>query len=151
MTGTVTAPVTPCWSSSLAAFAEPSGRSISAFRPGGEEFVILLPETDIAGSLTAARRIGDLVRDSPFPLDGPSGAGVVAMTVSVGVAVYPRHARTGVDILDAADQALYAAKAAGRDTFVLAETPFSARNEPDLTPSVVAPCAPPATCLTSDR
>jgi diguanylate cyclase (GGDEF)-like protein len=114
----------------------------SAFRPGGEEFVILLPETDIAGSLTAARRIGDLVRDSPFPLDGPSGAGVVAMTVSVGVAVYPRHARTGVDILDAADQALYAAKAAGRDTFVLAETPFSARNEPDLTPSVVAPCAP---------
>ncbi len=113
----------------------------SAFRPGGEEFVVLLPETDIPGSLTAARRIGAAVRDAPFPLDGPSSADVVAITVSVGVAVYPRHARTGVDLLEAADQALYAAKAAGRDTFVLAETPYPARGEPDLTPSVVAPCA----------
>jgi diguanylate cyclase (GGDEF)-like protein len=111
-----------------------------AFRPGGEEFVILLPETDISGSLTAARRIGDAVRDAPFPLDGPAGAGAVPITVSVGVAVYPRHARTGVDLLEAADQALYAAKAAGRDTFVLAETPFPAQSTPDLTPSVVAPC-----------
>jgi diguanylate cyclase (GGDEF)-like protein len=103
-----------------------------AFRPGGEEFVILLPETDIAGSLTAARRIGDAVRDAPFPLDGQSGTNAVSITVSVGVAVYPRHAHTGVDILEAADQALYAAKAAGRDTFVLAQTPFPAQSGLDL-------------------
>ena len=45
---------------------------------------------------------------------------MVPVTVSIGVAVFPRHARTGADVLDAADQALYAAKAAGRDTFVLA-------------------------------
>jgi diguanylate cyclase (GGDEF)-like protein len=89
-----------------------------AFRQGGEEFVVLLPETDIAGSLTAARRIGDAVRDTPFARDDEA----IAVTVSAGVAVFPRHARTGEDLLEAADQALYAAKAAGRDTFVLAGT-----------------------------
>jgi diguanylate cyclase (GGDEF)-like protein len=91
-----------------------------AFRQGGEEFVVLLPETDVAGSLTAARRIGDAVRDQAFVIDGSAGPEAIAVTVSVGVAVFPRHARAGADILEAADQALYAAKAAGRDTFVLA-------------------------------
>ena len=41
-----------------------------SFRQGGEEFVILLPETDVAGSLTAARRIGEAVRGRPFPWSG---------------------------------------------------------------------------------
>ncbi len=87
-----------------------------AFRQGGEEFVILLPETDIAGSLTAAGRIGAAVRAEPF-----TAADVqIAVTVSIGVAVYPRHGGTGAEALAAADEALYAAKAAGRDTFVLA-------------------------------
>jgi diguanylate cyclase (GGDEF)-like protein len=112
-----------------------------AFRQGGEEFVILLPETGIAGSLTAARRIGEAVRDEPFALPGGDGAtGVVAVTVSVGVAVFPRHARTGVDVLEAADRALYAAKAAGRDTFVLAaELPMVA----PVTVSTGRPAATP--------
>lgn len=91
-----------------------------AFRQGGEEFVILLPETDISGSLTAAYRVVSAVRHAPFPLDGHSVASEANVTVSVGVAVYPHHARSAVDLLDAADQALYAAKAAGRDTVVLA-------------------------------
>ena len=84
------------------------------FRQGGEEFVILLPETDVAGSLTAARRIGEAIREAPFPL----GDNDISVTVSVGVAVYPRHARTATGILDAADAALYAAKRAGRDRVV---------------------------------
>jgi diguanylate cyclase (GGDEF)-like protein len=87
-----------------------------AFRQGGEEFVILLPETDIAGSLTAARRLGDAVRDEPFAV----GDLRLAVTVSIGVAVYPRHAATGPDVLEAADSALYSAKDAGRDTFAVA-------------------------------
>jgi diguanylate cyclase (GGDEF)-like protein len=89
-----------------------------AFRQGGEEFVILLPETDIGGSLTAARRVGEAVRSEPFVVD----AGPIGVTVSIGVAVYPRHASSGPAVLEAADAALYAAKAAGRDTFVLAST-----------------------------
>jgi diguanylate cyclase (GGDEF)-like protein len=92
------------------------------FRQGGEEFVILLPETDVAGSLTVARRIGEAVREAPFPL----GDNDISVTVSIGVAVYPRHSRTATGILDAADAALYAAKHAGRDTFVLAGVDFVA-------------------------
>jgi diguanylate cyclase (GGDEF)-like protein len=91
-----------------------------AFRQGGEEFVVLLPETDIAGSLTAAQRVAAAVRDAAFPLAGQPGYETAWVTVSVGVAVFPRHARNGVDLLDAADQALYGAKAAGRNTVVLA-------------------------------
>jgi diguanylate cyclase (GGDEF)-like protein len=94
-----------------------------AFRQGGEEFVILLPETDIAGSLTAAQRVWAAVRDSAFPVSGQGAQETMSVTVSIGVAVFPRHARTAVDLLDAADQALYAAKAAGRDTVVVAGSP----------------------------
>jgi diguanylate cyclase (GGDEF)-like protein len=94
-----------------------------AFRQGGEEFVVLLPETDVSGSLTAARRIGEEIRSRPFRIasrrDGLDDV-PIPVTVSIGIAVFPRHARTGAEVLDAADDALYAAKEAGRDTFVLA-------------------------------
>jgi diguanylate cyclase (GGDEF)-like protein len=106
-----------------------------AFRYGGEEFVILLPETDISGSMTAARRVSDAVRHAAFPLDGPAVSESVRVTVSVGVAVYPRHARTAVDLLDAADQALYAAKAAGRDPVVLVSDAPARADRAASTPS----------------
>jgi diguanylate cyclase (GGDEF)-like protein len=87
------------------------------FRRGGEEFVILLPETDAGGCVTAANRLGVAVRDGAFAVDAAVG---VRITVSIGIAVFPEHAATGAQVLDVADAALYAAKAAGRDTFVLA-------------------------------
>ncbi len=90
------------------------------FRQGGEEFVILLPETGVTGSLVAAQRIGDAVRAEPFTTGGPVPG--IRMTVSIGVAVFPRHGGSDIDTLEAADAALYAAKAAGRDTFVLASS-----------------------------
>lgn len=99
-----------------------------AFRPGGEEFVILLPETDISGSITVARRLGDAVRHTPFPLGGHSVEKATGVTVSIGIAVFPIHARTAPELLNAADQALYAAKAAGRDTFVVFGTPPTLRS-----------------------
>ncbi|MFC0004743.1 GGDEF domain-containing protein [Micromonospora siamensis] len=93
-----------------------------AFRQGGEEFVLLLPETDARGATIVAERLGAVVRDSPIPVDGHGGAPVpVPVTVSIGIAVYPDHATNGQRVLDAADDALYAAKAAGRDTWRLAE------------------------------
>jgi two-component system, cell cycle response regulator len=84
-----------------------------AFRQGGEEFVILLPETDARGAATLAERLGAVIRASPVPV----GEARIAVTVSIGIAVYPDHALTGQEALDAADDALYAAKAAGRDTY----------------------------------
>ncbi|WDZ86686.1 diguanylate cyclase [Micromonospora cathayae] len=105
-----------------------------AFRQGGEEFVLLLPETDARGAAIVAERLGAAVRDRPFvtePHSGPPGAGPlrIPVTVSVGIAVYPDHAGTGQQVLDAADDALYAAKGAGRDTYRLARVPVRPTSE----------------------
>jgi diguanylate cyclase (GGDEF)-like protein len=88
------------------------------FRQGGEEFVILLPETDVAGCVTVARRIRDALRARPISIRCVGV--VVPVTVSIGIAVFPAHGLTEVEVLHAADQALYAAKTAGRDTYALA-------------------------------
>ncbi|MEH0984612.1 GGDEF domain-containing protein [Micromonospora sp. CPCC 205556] len=87
-----------------------------AFRQGGEEFVVLLPETDARGAAIVAERLGAAVRGTPIAAAGHAGRRVaIPVTVSIGIAVYPDHASTGQQVLDAADEALYAAKAAGRD------------------------------------
>ncbi|MEN3612028.1 diguanylate cyclase [Plantactinospora sp. ZYX-F-223] len=96
-----------------------------AFRQGGEEFVVLLPETDARGAATVAERLGAAVRETPMAIRPRPGAvtpvgALVSVTVSIGVAVYPDHAATGPQLLVAADEALYAAKAAGRDTYQMA-------------------------------
>ncbi|HWH00206.1 MAG TPA: diguanylate cyclase [Pilimelia sp.] len=94
-----------------------------AFRQGGEEFVILLPETDATGAVVVAERLGEAVRGAPVLLDPAGGTDPqprVAVSVSIGIAVYPHHATTAQQVLDAADGALYAAKAAGRDTYRVA-------------------------------
>jgi diguanylate cyclase (GGDEF)-like protein len=89
-----------------------------AFRQGGEEFVVLLPETDAAGGAKVAERLCAAVRDQTFDVeagDGPREA--IRVTVSAGIAVYPDHGGSVAEVLEAADDALYAAKAAGRDTY----------------------------------
>ncbi|MEV0646742.1 diguanylate cyclase [Phytomonospora sp. NPDC050363] len=95
-----------------------------AFRYGGEEFVVLLPETDRYGAIPVARRLGEAIRRDPFPLP-PTADGTartVEVTISMGIAIFPDHGETGADVLAAADEALYAAKAAGRDTYRVSKT-----------------------------
>lgn len=108
-----------------------------AFRYGGEEFVLLLPETDALGGATLAQRLGSAIRDTPIAAPGGHAAdseGVVdvAITVSIGVAVYPDHGTSGAKVLEAADDALYAAKAAGRDAFRVADPPRREQPRPPL-------------------
>ena len=80
-----------------------------AGRWGGEEFVVLLPDTDLEGALQAA----ETLRAS---LDGLKVPGVTAhVTASLGVATLPDHAPDGTSLIRAADRALYRAKAAGRN------------------------------------
>ncbi|HEX6969790.1 MAG TPA: diguanylate cyclase [Micromonosporaceae bacterium] len=99
-----------------------------AFRQGGEEFVVLLPDTDTRGGVIVAERLGAAIRDTPIrvrrPTSEPGAPTVtVSITVSIGIAVYPSHAKSGPQLLDMADRALYSAKAAGRDSYRLAELP----------------------------
>jgi diguanylate cyclase (GGDEF)-like protein len=94
-----------------------------AFRQGGEEFVVLLPETDAYGGAIVAERLGAAIRDLPVPIDSRRAdqADQIPVTVSIGVAVFPEHGADADRVLAAADDALYAAKNAGRDTYRLAE------------------------------
>jgi len=85
-------------------------------RFGGEEFVVVLPETDAVGSFVAAEKIRELVADSRFESDGAS----IQVTVSVGVAACPADAVDATTLLEAADAALYRAKTGGRNRTVMA-------------------------------
>jgi diguanylate cyclase (GGDEF)-like protein len=86
-------------------------------RYGGEEFVLVLPETDAAGAAGAAQRICEVVRHRPFSNEGEEP---LAITVSVGVSVFPAHGSSAATLMRNADTALYAAKDAGRDAWRMA-------------------------------
>jgi two-component system, cell cycle response regulator len=91
-----------------------------AFRHGGEEFMVLLPETDAGGASVVAERLGKAVNARKFKVNDATGGRELDVTVSIGVAVLGEHADTATGVLAAADEALYAAKAAGRDTWRVA-------------------------------
>ena len=87
-----------------------------AARYGGEEFCVLLPDTDIARALATGEMIRDAVRDLAIP---HRGSDTQSVTLSVGVAVTrPNATMRPDDLIEAADAALYAAKAAGRDCVI---------------------------------
>lgn len=81
-----------------------------AARYGGEEFAVMLPNTDAEGAVVLAQRFRQAVESAEFD-GGP-------LTVSVGVATMTGS--TSVELIDAADGALYEAKAAGRNRVVAA-------------------------------
>jgi diguanylate cyclase (GGDEF)-like protein len=82
-------------------------------RFGGEEFALVLPDTDAAGARVVAERVLQRVRDAALPHAG-TGVGR-RVSVSVGVAT-TGSVRSAEELVGAADAALYAAKVAGRDT-----------------------------------
>jgi diguanylate cyclase (GGDEF)-like protein len=88
-----------------------------AGRNGGEEFAVMLPNTDASGAVLTADKIRAAIAEISLPgLE-------LAITASVGIATYPDHA-TGPDRLESlADSALYLAKRTGRDRIELAVPP----------------------------
>lgn len=84
-------------------------------RIGGEEFGLILVESDRAAALHVAQRACAAVRETPVRV---GDALALPVTVSAGAAALPQDARTLAALIAAADKAVYAAKAAGRDRAV---------------------------------
>ena len=80
-------------------------------RFGGDEFVVLMPETTLREAMAVAERIRREVESIVLK----SGEGSVPASVSIGVALFPAHGRSASDLLAAADRAVYKAKALGRN------------------------------------
>ena len=101
----------------------------TAARIGGEEFAVIAPDTDHHAAYILAERLRREVRDTfksePFPL-----------TISLGIATFPRHGGSAESLIGGADEALYAAKKLGRDRTVV--------YNPELADSLLAATGQPA-------
>jgi diguanylate cyclase (GGDEF)-like protein len=100
-----------------------------AGRNGGEEFVVILPDTDLSGGLRAAENIRASIAEITLP-----GVDLI-ITASVGLAVYPEHATSSERLERLADSALYVAKRSGRNRIEVAVPTTEGANPDGAAPS----------------
>lgn len=103
------------------ALAKAVRKTDAVTRYGGEEFCVVLPRQDRAAALEVAEKLRLAVRQRAIAHGDQMPLG--ALTVSVGVAVYPQDGTDAATMLAAADAALYDAKGAGRDCVRAAKSP----------------------------
>jgi diguanylate cyclase (GGDEF)-like protein len=92
---------------------EVSGDIGLPIRYAGDEFIILLPKVEKQAALQIAERLLELVHEKPVQLEGKEDD--FPLTLSVGVATAPDDAKSGKDLVQKADTALYFSKKTGRD------------------------------------
>ena len=85
-----------------------------AARYGGDEFVLLLPETDLSGAMLVADKVRVDISRLALPHDGL----VIRTSASIGLVTYPDDGRTSTELMRRADMAMYEAKRRGRDQVV---------------------------------
>src|SRR6476620_5618778 len=86
-----------------------------ACRYGGEEFVVVMPETDLSVATMVAERLRRRIATEPFPIQ--DGSRTIEVTISVGISALAKD-DTAANILKRADAALYRAKRDGRNRVV---------------------------------
>lgn len=87
-------------------------------RYGGDEFTVILPQTDTSGAMIIAERIRAMLETEIFL----TSLGIEAkLTASLGVSTFPDHGKTREELIQRADQAMYAAKDAGKNSVFLAQ------------------------------
>ena len=114
----------------LAALVKENVRKDDIFgRFGGEEFLLILPNTNAARALGVAEKVRAIIAAHPFPHapDQPLGC----VSVSGGIAECPNDARDSTRLLAAADKALYAAKRQGRNRVLAVATRYLSAGEAD--------------------
>jgi two-component system cell cycle response regulator len=87
-----------------------------ACRYGGEEFVVVMPETDAAFAFTVAERLRKSVETTPIEISRAPYS--LTITISIGIAALEGEGDTAEALLRRADQALYSAKRNGRNRVV---------------------------------
>ena len=121
----------------LAGLVNDSVRKDDIFgRFGGEEFLLVMPHTNATQGMAAAEKIRNLLANHPFPFAEKQPLGCIS--ISGGVAEYPRHGLDAAGLLHASDEALYEAKRSGRNCTLPAkavapvpsEAPAGARKSP---------------------
>ncbi len=86
-----------------------------AVRFGGEEFMVVLPETPLSEAQLLAERIRSVIASLSIDIDGGQA---IKITCSVGIASYPEHSNVWQELIVLADKALYSAKESGRNCTV---------------------------------
>ena len=88
-------------------------------RYGGEEFCVILPGVDVEGGKHTAERIRAAIENHAFPHGDEQPGG--KLTISIGLACYPKDADSGTELVKKADSALYKAKKEGRNRVLVFE------------------------------
>src|SRR5579885_2488678 len=88
-----------------------------AFRYGGDEFVLLLPQTSKENAMNVARRLHQLIRETKWLANEGLN---IHITASIGVASYPADSKTKEGLLHLADEAMYLVKNTNRDSVAAA-------------------------------
>ena len=89
-----------------------------ACRYGGEEFLLILAEASLETGCERAAKLREQVANLQI---GYRGETLRRITVSIGVAAFPQHGTSAAPLLRSADEALYRAKAGGKDCVVVAD------------------------------
>jgi diguanylate cyclase (GGDEF)-like protein len=100
--------------------------SDAVVRWGGEELIVVLVETDAHGAGEVAERVRGAIADLRLFADDKR----VPVRASIGVAAFPEHGRDQTTLVEAADRALYRAKAAGRNQVAYAAPDEASRDLP---------------------
>ncbi|MFT5447886.1 MAG: diguanylate cyclase (GGDEF)-like protein [Gammaproteobacteria bacterium] len=90
-----------------------------AARFGGEEFVVLLPGTDVQGASLLAERIREMTQERAIPHAGGSNDRVVTLSAGVAALIPRDRYSSAQSLVDLADEALYQAKKSGRNRVVV--------------------------------